>query len=58
MAENPDPPWLLPAEIPFADLKARDLEEYVYRLLRANDFPKSGTGSEHRPHGLVGRDQT
>jgi len=29
MAENPEPPWLLSAEIPFADLKARDLEECV-----------------------------
>jgi hypothetical protein len=35
MAKPPDPPWLLPAEIPFADLKARDLEECVYWLLDA-----------------------
>src|SRR5579859_46076 len=35
MAHDPDPPWLLPAEIPFADLKARDLEECVYWLLDA-----------------------
>jgi len=35
MAQVSDPPWLLPAEIPFADLKARDLEECVYWLLDA-----------------------
>jgi hypothetical protein len=29
------PEWMLPASIPFATLKGRDLEEYVYWLLDA-----------------------
>lgn len=32
---NKDTDWILPASIPFADLKARDLEECVYWLLDA-----------------------
>jgi hypothetical protein len=35
MAERSNRDWILPAAIPFADLKARDLEECVYWLLDA-----------------------
>lgn len=35
MAENFQKEWILPADIPFADLKAKDLEECVYWLLDA-----------------------
>jgi hypothetical protein len=30
-----DPEWVLPAGIPFVELKARDLEECVYWLMDA-----------------------
>lgn len=35
MADTSNKRWVLPADIPFADLKARDLEECVYWLLDA-----------------------
>jgi hypothetical protein len=35
MPENTDCDWVLPASIPFADLKGKDLEECVYWLLDA-----------------------
>lgn len=35
MTDTQQPTWVLPAEIPFAKLKARDLEECVYWLLDA-----------------------
>ena len=35
MTGDAKPEWVLPAEIPFGDLKARDLEECVYWLLDA-----------------------
>jgi hypothetical protein len=35
MTSASNPEWMLPANIPFADLKARDLEECVYWLLDA-----------------------
>jgi len=35
MADSEEQEWILPADIPFADLKARDLEECVYWLLDA-----------------------
>lgn len=35
MVLNEQPDWVIPADIPFADLKGRDLEECVYWLLDA-----------------------
>lgn len=35
MADSDEKAWILPARVPFADLKARDLEECVYWLLDA-----------------------
>jgi hypothetical protein len=32
---SPGPEWVLPAGIPFSDLKGRDLEECVYWLVDA-----------------------
>jgi hypothetical protein len=35
MTDSPTTEWILPASIPFADLKGKDLEESVYWLLDA-----------------------
>ena len=58
MTDESDKQWVLPASIPFADLKRRDLEECIYWLfdaMGAKDLEwRTGGSGDGAPDG--GRD--